>query len=152
MSTPPPYCCITNKNFICDGKYYKNSPACKNIMIEYCSKGDNIINDYCKDFCRDNKLVECDDAMIAYCKRQKEKGKSPELCKSINLPKEPEPKPKPELADDEPDDVIDTTEEKEDVPKKQDNDYTWIYVTLVIIVALIIIAALGFTGIWFMLI
>jgi hypothetical protein len=78
-------CCagkITDKA-IC-GPYQPDSAECSKVMKSYCRKADNIAKNACQNVCRQDKSIECDTAMIEYCRRQKEAGLSPELCNCIN--------------------------------------------------------------------
>lgn len=78
-------CCSgKNTDTVLCGKYSPGSADCSNVMKSYCTKNDNIALDECQNFCRNNQGIECDTAMIDYCKRQKQAGKSPELCNCIN--------------------------------------------------------------------
>lgn len=78
-------CCSGgNTDRVSCGKFKLGSASCNKVMKSYCGKDDNIAKGKCQNFCRNDKTKECDDAMIAYCKRQKEKGESPEICNCIN--------------------------------------------------------------------
>lgn len=78
-------CCSgKNTNSAVCGPYKPGSGPCTNVFKSYCTKSDNIASNDCQNFCRENKTIECDNAMIEYCRRQKDAGNSPELCNCIN--------------------------------------------------------------------